>query len=67
MNKSVFIRYKHACIQLLEAYCLLPNKMFFHSGMNITSSSIFGTEKQSNRLAFCKVISTSSYETTSCE
>lgn len=45
----------------------LTNKMFFHSDINVTSNSIFDTEKQSNRLAFCKVISTSCYETISCE
>lgn len=42
----------------------LPNKMVFHIHMNVTSNSIFDTEKQSKRLAFCKVVSTSSYETT---
>lgn len=45
----------------------LPNKMFSHTGMNVTSNSIFDTEKQSKRLAFCKVTSTSSYETTGIE
>lgn len=45
----------------------LPNKMFFHNDMNIISSSIFDTEKQNNRLAFCKALSTISFETTSHE
>jgi len=65
MNKSVFVGYKQACIQLPPI--VLPNGVLFHSGVNVTSNSTFDAEKQDNRSALCKVISTSSYETSSSE
>lgn len=65
MNKSVFVGYKQACIQLPPI--ILPNEVLFHSDVNVTSNSTFDTEKQDNRSALCKVISTSTYETTSSE